>query len=37
LCAIDFAENLAKVSIPEAHQRLRRWYDMMSARPSAKA
>jgi glutathione S-transferase len=37
VCAIDFAKNLAKVSIPEEHRHLGRWYDMMSARLSAKA
>lgn len=36
LCAVDFAKNLAKVPIPEERQHLRRWYDTMSARPSAK-
>ena len=37
LCAIDFAKRLGKISIPEEHQHLIRWYNMMSARPSAKA
>ena len=36
LCAVDFAKNLAKVSIPDEHRHLRRWYDALSARPSAK-
>ncbi len=37
LCSIGFAKALGKISIPEEHQHLIRWYNMMSARPSAKA
>lgn len=37
LCVVDFARVLAKISIPDEHKYLTRWYSMMSARPSAKA
>lgn len=37
LCSIDFAAKLAKVPMPDEYRHLRRWYDMMSARPSAGA
>ena len=37
LCSVDFAKNLAKVPLPDEYKHLRRWYDMVSARPSAKA
>ncbi|MFN0314343.1 MAG: glutathione binding-like protein [Burkholderiales bacterium] len=37
LCSMDFAKVLGKISIPEGHRNLIRWYNMMSARPSAKA
>lgn len=36
LCAVDFA-GWSDVKIPAEHRHLRRWYDAVSARPSAKA
>lgn len=36
LCAVDFA-GWSDVKIPVEHGHLRRWYDIVSARPSAKA
>jgi glutathione S-transferase len=36
LVTVDFAVR-AKMPIPEAHSRLRRWHTQVSARPSAKA
>lgn len=36
LCAIDFAKNV-EITIPSEHNHLRRWYEMMSTRPSASA
>ena len=36
LCAVDFA-GWSDVRIPAEHGHLRRWYDAVSARPSAKA
>ena len=36
LCSVDFAKKLAKVSVPDEYKHLHRWYDMVSARPSAK-
>lgn len=36
LCAVDFA-GWSEVKIPDGHDHLRRWYDAVSARPSAKA
>jgi len=37
LCAIDFAKIRAETSIPEDHGNLRRWYEVVSSRPSAAA
>lgn len=37
LVTVDFATNALKMPIPEGHIALRRWYDEVSARPSAKA
>jgi glutathione S-transferase len=37
LCSIDFAQGAARVPMPESCKNLRRWYDAVSARPSAKA
>jgi glutathione S-transferase len=37
LCAIDFARDFAETSIPVKCSNLIRWYEMMSARPSARA
>ena len=36
LVTVDFAQRI-KLAIPEASVNLRRWYDQVSARPSAKA
>ena len=36
LVTIDFAAGGLKLSIPETHTALQRWYDEVSARPSAK-
>jgi glutathione S-transferase len=36
LCAVDFARRM-KLEIPESCSQVRRWYDQVSARPSAKA
>lgn len=36
LCAIDFA-RVVKIKLGEEHTNLKRWYDAVSARPSAKA
>ncbi len=36
LCAVDFA-GWSDVKIPDGHSHLRRWYDAVTARPSAKA
>lgn len=36
LCAVDFA-GWSDVKIPAEHSHLRRWYDAVSTRPSAKA
>lgn len=35
LCAMDFAK-VVKIRLSDSHPNLRRWYDMVSARPSAK-
>ena len=37
LCTIDFAVGAARVPIPESCQNVQRWYDAISARPSAQA
>ncbi|MFZ6649608.1 glutathione S-transferase family protein [Undibacterium sp. TJN25] len=37
LVTVDFATGGAKLPIPEDHAALRRWYDRIAARPSAKA
>lgn len=37
LCAIDFAKNRAETGIPDDHSYLRKWYEAVSARPSAAA
>ncbi len=36
LCTVDFA-RVVKVRIPQEHQHSQRWYQQVSARPSAKA
>jgi glutathione S-transferase len=36
MIALDFAK-WAKIEIPQGHEHLKRWYDAVSARPSAKA
>ena len=35
LCAVDFATTAARVAFPEDKPNLKRWYDEVSARPSA--
>jgi len=37
LVTVDFATNALKMPIPEEHTAFRRWYDEVSARPSATA
>ena len=37
LCTCDFAAGAARVPMPESLSNLRRWYDEVSARPSASA
>lgn len=37
LCVIDAAKNRANIPIPTENTRTQRWYDAVSARPSAKA
>ena len=37
VCAVDFASAFAQISVPDNFRNLRRWYAMMSARPSARA
>lgn len=36
-CAVDFATTAARVPFPEDKPNLKRWYDEISSRPSAKA
>ena len=37
LVTVDFATGGAKLPIPEEHTALKRWYEIVAARPSAKA
>lgn len=37
LVTVDFATGGAKLPIPEDHTALKRWYDLVAARPAAKA
>ena len=37
LVTVDFAALALKMPIPEGHEAMRRWYDTVSARPSANA
>ena len=36
LCVVDFARALARIPLPSDCPNLQRWYDIISARPSAK-
>jgi glutathione S-transferase len=37
MVTVDFATGAAKLPVPEKHSALRRWYERVAARPSAKA
>ena len=37
LVTVDFATNALKIGIPEKSNNLRRWYEVVSTRPSASA
>lgn len=37
MCAVDFATTAARIPFPEDKPNLKRWYDEVSARPSAQA